>query len=381
MRVFINALCAGNRSGTGRYAAELCRALPRLDAPERFICLVERHSALRHHLAAAAPQAAGRLEILTRPPLHPILRGLWESTMLAPLARRHRADVFHGPAFIVPRRLACPSVVTIHDCAFLRYPETIRRLRRFHYRRAIPRSARAAARVAVDSESARRDAIELLGLPPEKVRAIPLGVGREFFVDRPEPQTEARLRGQLGVSGEYLLTVGTLEPRKNLDTLIRAYAAFQTAAPGAPPLVIAGRAGWMTSRLAPLVHALGLQGRVRFAGFVDDADLPALISLAACFLCVSYYEGFGLPALEAMAAGAPVIVSNTSSLPEVVGEAGELTPPHDVSSIAESMRRLWNDRERRLRLREAGRRRAREFTWERTARETLQLYREASRHG
>ncbi|MCX7047093.1 MAG: glycosyltransferase family 1 protein [Candidatus Sumerlaeota bacterium] len=394
MKAFINALAAGNLSGTGRVAGELCRALAKLSPEEtkgdRFLCLVEDD--YRHR---AELETAPSVEVIAQPRRSPLRRILWESFHLSALVRRllgapaslparpvrrAHADVFHAPAFIAPPRLPCPSVVTIHDCAFIRYPQTIRLLHRIYYRRAIPRSAREAARVAVDSESTRRDVIELMRLDPAKLRVVPLGVGEEFFVDRVAPETEARLRRIIGAGGPFLLTVGTMEPRKNLDTLIRAYARLRAQMPDAPPLVIAGRRGWFCGRLETLTHELGLGDSVRFPGFIPDDDLPSLLALATVFVCVSLYEGFGLPALEAMAAGAPVVASNASSLPEVIGSAGALVNPSDAESIARSLQSLLRSSDDRARRIESGRRQARQFPWQRCALSMLDIYRETAQN-
>jgi len=377
IRVFINGLPAGNRSGTGRYTAELLRALARLEAADaRFIALIEADFPYRDEL-----QASGVFEMIPQPRRPSATRVLWEAFALSGMAHHLKLDVFHAPAFIAPSRLPCPSVVTLHDCAFLRCGETIHLLRRLYYRRAIPRSARQAALVAIDSESTRRDAMELMGLPSAKLRVVPLGVGEDFFVREVPTPREVELRNRIDVERDFILTTGALEPRKNLETLIRAYARLRVLDSSVPPLVIAGRRAWRWKRLEALAQNLGVSDRVRFPGYVADADLPFLLALATVFVCVSRYEGFGLPPLEAMAAGTPALVSNASSLPEVVGGAGVMVEPDDIEAIARGLLSLLRDREKRAKLAEAGRRRAREYPWDRVARSMLELYREAAAGG
>lgn len=368
-RVFINALCAGNRSGTGRYASQLCEALSRRETDDRFVVLLEEGHRLVEGLAGRPT-----VEVITVPARPPALRALWEAARLPGLVRRTGADLFHGPAFTAPRRLSCPSVVTIHDCVFLRFPETIRRSRRFFYGRSIQGAANRAACVMVDSESTGRDVESLMGIPRERIKVVPLGVGPEFFVSKEEPDGSARIRKQVGVDGDFILSAGTLEPRKNLETLIRSYGELKRRRPGTPPLVLAGRKGWMSDSLTALVDELDLSDDVRWPGFVDDRDLPSLMALATVFVCVSLYEGFGLPPLEAMAAGTPVIVSNTSSLPEVVGDAGRLVDPRDPAMIAGAIEELLVDSELRDSLAAAGRDRAEAFTWDRTAAAVHDVY-------
>lgn len=374
MRVMINALSAGNRSGTGRYAGELCRALAKLECDDHFLVVIEDDHPIVDEL-----RASSRVTVIAQPKRSPLGRSLWEAFSLPALVRQTNVDVFHAPAFIAPSRLPCPSVVTIHDCAFLRYGETIRPLRRFMYRRAIPRSTRQAAIVLADSESTRRDVVELMAIDGNKARVAPLGVGEEFFIDEVSPEAEQRIRRLLQVDGNFILTAGTIEPRKNLDTLLRAYARLRETSDNTPPLVIVGRVGWLSDRLSSLTRELDVEKHVRFPGFIDDADLPSLLSMATVFVCVSLYEGFGLPPLEAMAAGTPVIVSNTSSLPEVVGDAGLLVEPTDAEAIAHAMSQLIGDPQRHERLAQSGRERARTFTWKRVAQDALSAYHDTLR--
>jgi len=284
-------------------------------------------------------------------------------------------DLFHGTSFDLPRRRAAPAVVTVHDLALLRFPELGTPALRRMVGRARDATRRARAVIAV-SEATRRDIVELCGVAAERVHVVHNGVAATF-TPLPAAVARARAAARIGSDDPYLLHVGTLEPRKNLPTLLRAFAALEGDSARPPRLVLAGARGWGDAPLFALVDALGLTARVSFLGEVGPADLPALYSAAELFVYPSRYEGFGLPVLEAMACGAPVIASNASALPEVVGDAGLLVDPDDVDGLRAAIRRLGGDAELRANLRERGRERAKSFTWERAARETLAVYRAA----
>ncbi|RME69436.1 MAG: glycosyltransferase family 1 protein, partial [Chloroflexi bacterium] len=234
----------------------------------------------------------------------------------------------------------------------------------------VPRSVARADHVIAVSEATRQDLIELYGTPAEKISVLYHGVASHF-----RPQTDPaclhRLRQRYGLGERpFILSVGTIQPRKNFRRLIQAFARLD------PPytLVIAGGRGWGESDIFAEAVRLGLQDRVHFPGFIADDDLPALYSAAELFVYPSLYEGFGLPALEAMACGTPVVASNRSALPEVVGEAGLLVDPLDVGAIAGAMAQVLTTPELRQKLSEAGQRRAAQFTWDGVARQLLALY-------
>jgi alpha-1,3-rhamnosyl/mannosyltransferase len=230
----------------------------------------------------------------------------------------------------------------------------------------LPLAIERAAHILTDSHFQRAEIIGYFGVAPERVTACHLGVGGEFH-PRPPAECQAALERHGLRYREYLLAVGTLEPRKNLELVLRAYAQLPAALRERCPLAIAGVVGWNTATLKPQLRSLARSGAIRLLGFVDEADLPAIYAGARLFLYPSLYEGFGLPPLEAMASGVPVITSNCSSLPEVVGEAGVQIDPGDESALCDSMRRLMDDPQAWRRYSEAGLERARGFTWEKTA--------------
>lgn len=369
MRIGINALAAENRSGTGRYATELVKRLAALDSHNEYAIVIHEDSPLCAYLK---PFRGFRL--LKQPRRSRLARIWWEQRRLAALIAREWLDVFHAPAFILPGRCRAASVATIHDLVFMRYPETFGWFRRNYFHWAIPRSAYRATRVIADSEATRRDLVDLLEVNPDRIHVIPLGVGEEFF----EPTTlEAveRARSQLHLPERYILTVGTIEPRKNLVRLVEAYAqARQRLGRKCPALVLVGRKGWKYDEVFSRIAALELGGDVIWSDFLGDDIVRAVYQHATVFVCLSLHEGFGLPLLEAMASAVPVVASNCSSMPEVVGDAGVLVDPFDVGAASEALVNLIENDDRRADLAARARQRARGFSWELTARQTLAIY-------
>ena len=301
-------------------------------------------------------------------------RILWEQGIQPWLARRERLDLLHALAYVTPIATPCPTVVTVHDLSFVRYPEAFRPLHRLYLQTMTRRSVFQARRIITDSYSTRNDLVRLWGVPADRISVVPIGVADEY---RPVPVAEVeRFRRQRSLPDRFVLYLGTLEPRKNVMAVVEAFARWvQTTRDRQVWLVVAGAKGWDYQSIFARVQALGISNRVLFPGYVPAVELPAWYRAAEVFLYPSLYEGFGLPPLEAMACGTPVITSNTSSLPEVVGDAALLVDPYDVEAIAEALARLLEDKELRQRLREAGLARARLFSWERTARETIAAYR------
>ena len=276
----------------------------------------------------------------------------WYLAALPARAQRDGVNVLHCPTHRAPVRTNVPLVVTFHDLAVLRYPETFNRWTRTYSRLALPRIVRAARRMIAVSEFTRRELLELLDVPEEKVRTIPNAVGPPF-----EPVGDA-------APGEYVLAVSTLEPRKNLPHLVEAY---RRAHLDGLPLLVAGSSGWGGVR----VNGDG----VRWLGEVQDEELARLYRGARCVAYVSLYEGFGLPVLEAMACGAPVVASRVAAAEEVAGDAAVLVDPHDPESIAAGLTEAIDRREE---LRDRGLERARAFDWHDVARQTVEVYREAA---
>jgi glycosyltransferase involved in cell wall biosynthesis len=380
----------GERGGVYQYVCqltrELCRLVPSAEFRLMFALPRARHSSaireFRHALATGNVRSRRILLPLRwlhrlRVPVDLLLGGV---------------DLFHAPAHVGPHCHACPMVVTVHDLAFLRdladgrmvvrlAPSERREWdmrRRFFAQLAenVARSAERAKLVISVSHAAARDLTLSLGLPASKLRVVQNGLRPDVArVSAPELLAAARQRLRLE-RGDYWLSVGVLDPNKNLSTLIEGYARYRRGG-GKAALVIAGRDRFLRSSLQAQADALGLAEHVRFLGYIEDAVLPALYSGALALVMPSPLEGFGLPALEAMACGTPVIAATGGGLSEVVGDAGWLVDAFEADQFAEAMQRLELDRDLHSTLATRGLRRAAAFSWERAARETLAVYKEA----
>jgi len=300
---------------------------------------------------------------------------------IAAAARKHRLDVVHDPMgispFLMPHRVgAFARLVTVHDAVPFVHPETHVWLTNFLFTSYIPRTLRFVDRIITASESSSRDIQRFFRVDAGRVTHIYCGVDQRF---RPQPpERVAAVLARYGVDLPYLLVVGALQERKNLQTAFAAFARLK--AEGLPHrLVVVGRKAWKTEGLFRRLNELGLGEEVLLTGYVEDVDLPAFYTGAACFLFPSLYEGFGLPPLEAMACGTPVVASNSSSLPEVVGDAGILVDPHDVAGFADAVRSVIEQPSLAGELRERGLAQAHEFTWERAAAAHVAAYHEAWR--
>ncbi len=364
MRIGIDArMLAYRRGGISRYIAHLLPALAAIDAENEYRVLRHRRDRSRQE---AGPNFR-RVTVWT-PCHHPLER--WALGMeVFPL----RLDLLHSPDFIPPAFGAERFVVTVHDLNFLYYPQFLTNESRRYYNDQIAWAVSHADHILADSEATRADLIRLLNVPPEKVTTVYLGVD-PIFRPLPPDQIGATL-ARYGLTPGYLLFVGTLEPRKNLPGLLTAYHILRSGGATRAPFVIAGSRGWLYEEIFARVEALGLEEHVRFLENVTDEDLPALYGGAALLAMPSFYEGFGLPALEAMACGTPVVVSDRGSLPEVAGDAAVVVDPDSPKAIAAGMAQVLQDPALRDRLREKGLTHAARFTWEETARKTLEVYR------
>ncbi len=362
-RIGIDArLAYYTQGGISQYTQHIIRELAGLETGHTFAILQSRKDT--RSLAAGPNQRRARMWT----PAH----HRWERTALALELLPRRLDLLHSPDFIPPAGGGFRSVITVHDLAFLHYPQFLTDESRDYYAGQIEAAVARADRIIAVSEATKRDLMALLGVPPEKI-AVVLEAASEQYRHATPGEVE-RLRAVYEIDGPYILFVGTLEPRKNVDGLLRAYAQLCAEVPDVPQLVIAGGRGWLYQETLALYEQLGLGDRVCWTGVIPPDDLPALYSAAEVLCLPSYYEGFGLPPLEAMACGTPVVVSDRASLPEVVGEAGLYVDPDDVASIAAALRRVLEDSVLAADLRRRGLARADEFSWSRAARETLAVY-------
>jgi glycosyltransferase involved in cell wall biosynthesis len=283
-----------------------------------------------------------------------------------------KADIFHGTNFTYTPIVKGKTVITIHDLAYMKYPETTSERIYKHHSNWVPWSARKCDRIIADSHQTKADITELLGIPGEKIDVIHLAADERF---RPMSTNEVRpVLDKYHLPPNYILFVGTLEPRKNLLGLLKAYYALKQNCDYSEKLVIVGAKGWKFSPIFQWIEEKALQEDVIFTGFVDDADLPALYNGSAVFVLPSIYEGFGLPILEAMNCGIPVIASNRSSIPEVAGSAGILLDPEDHENWAMEMHQMLTVSDQRKNYSALSLEQGKKFTWKRTAYETKQVY-------
>ncbi len=299
----------------------------------------------------------------------------WEQWTLPIELALHRLDVLHSPDFIPPFQRRCPAVITVHDLAFKRRPDLLTEESRRYYGQ-VDRAVRRAQGVAAVSEATKRDMVELLGTPPERVNVIHWGMEPRF---QPLPEEDVRAYiVQRGLPERFMLWLGVIEPRKNLATLLRALAHLKQMGRAPPSLVVAGATGWLAEETLALIGSLRLEDLVLRLGSFEPEEQPLLYNAAQAFLFPSLYEGFGLPPLEAMACGTPVAAASTPALCEVLGGAALFVDPEDVEGWADAIQRLVEDEPLRERLRADGPARAARFRWEDTARAYLQLYRQAA---
>jgi glycosyltransferase involved in cell wall biosynthesis len=362
MRVAIDARTLGSpKTGDRTYCLNLLRGLAAVQPEGEFLLYTDRQTGLPEGLPANFRQ------VVLRAPQ----RGLWTPWSLPRDLGRRSADLLHVQ-YIIPPFAPCPVITTIHDISFRRHPEWFPLKHRLLLNLLIPIAARSAAHVITGSEYTRADLIDAYDLPPEKVTVTPYAADPIY---RPMDREEAKraVSQRFGLRGPFVLAVGVLQPRKNLSRLIRAFCRIAKEVPHA--LALVGKPGWAHESLHRAATASGLRSRLKFTGYVPDADLPFLYNAAELFVYPSLLEGFGFCALEAMACGTPVVTSSVSSLPEVVGDAALMIDPTDEEALAVAIHRALTDEPLRERLREAGFARAAQYSWERTAAETLAVYR------
>ncbi len=363
MLVGIDArLIAYQRGGISTYTLRLLQALQDLADGDQFTVLQSRR---RPEPMLTHP--AFRTVSLWTPPHHP-----WEQWSLPLELAFQPLDLLHSPDFIPPLHRRCPAVITVHDLAFLRFPDT-QTSDSLRYYRQVNQAVENAEGIITVSEATRRDMVELLGCAAERVDVVHHGVDARY---RPLSQEAARrFCKDRGLPETFVLWVGTLEPRKNLAALFRAFAALKGKLPPArDTLVLAGPVGWRYEETAKLFDELGLAGRTVFFGPATEDELAMLYNAAWAFAFPSLYEGFGLPPLEAMACGTPVVASDAPALPEVLGDAALYVPPHDDQALAAALLRISHDTALAAELSRKGLARAAEFSWRQAAQQTLAIY-------
>ncbi len=355
-------------AGIHSYIYELLRRLPAVEPGIRFTA----------YTGSSAPPIPGLCMRPARlPTARPAVRIFWEQVVQPLVTARERLDLLHGLAFVSPTISPCPSIVTVHDLSFALFPKLFHGMNAAYLRLFTRLSCGRAARIIAVSENTRADVIRHYHVPAWRVVAIPHGVSPVFH---PRPVHEIRdFRQKHSLPEHFILAVGTLEPRKNLPMLIQAFARLALR-PGQQrrdvKLALVGGKGWYFTEIFAAVEGLGLKDQVLFPGYVPGDDLPMWYNTADVLAFPSRYEGFGMPVLEAMASGTPVVVSTASSLPQVAGDAALMAAPDDVEAWAAALDRALGDAALREELRARGIARAANFTWEETAHRTAGVYHE-----
>jgi alpha-1,3-rhamnosyl/mannosyltransferase len=370
VRIALDVSMLGREGGIPAYAEQLVGALSRLGGHE--LVLWSASPKTHAHIRTLAPAGARIVE--AGPGERALARlGLFLGASPLPIERLvGPVDVFHGLNYLLPSHRGRPArVVTVHDLSVLRHPGWHPTSRAWLYRLPLRRTLSGAHHIIADSEVIRGEVIERIGVSPERVTAVPLAPSPDF-----SPQSLDALRPVLGrhrfMPGEYLLFVGALEPRKNVGRLLDALDLLRQRAADVPPLAIVGPPGWRNEEIHARVMSSATH--VRLLGYLPQRDVVALMAGAAVFTLPSLYEGFGIPVLEAMACGTPVLTSRSGALAEIAGDAALLVDPGDVEEIAAGVEKVLGDSQLRADLSRRGMARAAQFSWERTARETVQVY-------
>jgi len=370
-------------SGVERCVAELGRALLEFDSGNEYVFFTPRDLPAEQLVcwqrAMMRAEAENDLPFrrVRRAPFNSrwrVMRFLWKHIALPRILHDERIDLLHAPAYVAPKT-SVPTVLTVYDVIALTHPKFCKPLNRLHFRFALPASVRAATRVIVPSEATKRELCRTTGVREANVRIIPPGVSSEFRRVSNE-QTISRVRKRYGLGEQVILFVGNLEPKKDVSTLLRAFARLKRQGLR-HQLVLAGAKRWLAGDVHRAIQEHPFHEDIRDIGRVSGVDLPALYSLADVFVFPSIVEGFGLPPLEAMACGTAVVTSDAAAVLETVGDAGLTFPVGDDAALAEAVIRVTADEELRKELVERGIARAARFTWEQAARETVAVYREA----
>ena len=351
--------------GIGTYIRNLLRQLARIDQQTDYVLLS------RVQDMDVASQLGPNFRAVLEPSPNYSLR---EQLHVPWVLRRERPDVFHAPHYVLPPAVLCRSVVTIHDCIHLMFPQYLPNKMSYAYARASMWAAvKRSDRILTVSEASKRDILHFFNVAPEKIVVVYNAIDDHFWLTPPDEEV-ARVRERYQLDHQFVLYVGNIKPHKNLVRLIESFAELRRTGFEELKLLIIGDEISKLPSLRRAVHGHKLHKHVRFLGYVSDDTLRVLYRLAALFAFPSLYEGFGLPPLEAMASGTPVVASNQSSLPEVTGDAAVLVDPYDVASIVDGMRRVLCDPTLAADLRRRGPERAREFSWSRSVAQTRTVY-------
>jgi glycosyltransferase involved in cell wall biosynthesis len=369
MKIAINTLpLYKTKVGMGKYIIELVNRIPKDDPENCYVIYVSEKNEKYFDLTAKNITIKKVPDILTSP----FLKIIWEQLFLPFSLIKNSVDIYHATGFVLPlwKPKKTKFVVTIADMTFFTHPQYHKWFKNSYFRVFIPISLKNADKVLAISENTKEDIVAITQTNPKKIQTVHLGVDSYFI---PEQKKEYGLiLAKYKIKQPYTLFVGMLEPRKNIIGLIKAFSLIEDKK--GHILVIVGEKGWMYDTIFSYVNKLGLENDVLFIGYVPDHDLAALYSRATCFVYPSFYEGFGIPVIEAMACGCPVITSNNSSLKEIVGDAAILIDPYSVEQIAEKMQLLLQNKEEQQKRKDAGLKQARKYKWELFAKKTKNTY-------
>ncbi|MBN1400756.1 MAG: glycosyltransferase family 4 protein [Anaerolineae bacterium] len=375
MRIGIDYTSAvRQRAGIGRYTRGLIRTLAQIDGDNQYILF----SAGRGPEVELWPP---NFSLRTLPISDRHLAMVWQRLRL-PLPVEWvtgRIDILHSPDFVLPPVRRAATVLTVHDLSFMRHPECSSPALLRYLMRSVPHSIRRADVLLADSKSTRADLIDLMKVPGDRIQVLYPAVETRFTPA--EEAGDARILGHYGIRKPYILALGTLQPRKNFARLIRAFATLVQGRRLPHQLVIGGARGWLYDEIEQALNEAALGDAIRLIGYVDEAHLPGLYRGADVFAFPSLYEGFGIPILEAMACGTPVVTSAVSSMPEAAGEAALLVSPEDTAALAEALWRLIDEQDLRNDLRTRGFVQARRFGWHASAKRLLEIYAHIGAHG
>ncbi len=361
MKVGLDTRTLHVKGGSRTYAYNLVRALSKLDGID---------------ITLFGGDAIGNFIPINPPPKNDFLRPMWENISILPYIKRKGIDIFHGLKHVIPLFTKVKTVVTVHDLSALKFPFLFHVKSRLYWELLTKRYIKSADKIIAISNSTKEDLIDFFGVSEEKIMVIHLGVNESFLKMGDDTRKIKDILKRSGVflsdADKVISSVGTIQPRKNYVRLIKAFEILGKNQD--LKLLIAGRRGWKTDEIFDYMKRSEVGDKIHYLGYVLDDALPALYKASDLFVYPSLYEGFGLPPLEAMACGTPVITSNTSSLPEVVGDAGIMVDPYDVKGLGEAMCEVLESDTLQRRMRRKGLERAKKFSWEKTARETVETY-------
>lgn len=372
MRIAINTLSLNKtKAGMGNYIYHLIHNLALLDKKNHYHIFVSDRNKKFFKLKQENFRVINIGKIVTKK----CARLIWEQLFLPAYIKKHRIDILHSPGFVLPFLSRTKNILTIADMTFITHPKVHTLLKRMYFGFLMPYSIKKADKVIAISESTRRDILGTVKVDPEKIGVTHLAVGRKFKALNKE-KCRKHIKDKYKIDSPFVLFVGMIEPRKNLKRIFHAFTQLKEDTKMPHKLVVVGKKGWMYKELFNMVKELGIKKEITFTGYVPDEELVRFYNAADTFVYTCLYEGFGIPILEAMACGCPVITSNISSMPEVAGDAAILVNPQKTGEIACAMKKIINDKELQKRMQRKSRLQCSKFSWKQTASKTLLFYNE-----